>query len=557
MLMDSFATKKITHPKPNIWIYDMGQNMAGIPCITVKGANGSTVKITPGELLSDSGLVTQQATGSPYYLSYTLSGKDNETWHPDFTYYGFRYLQVEGAEPISQANGSLPAIVKMQSLHIRNSAKTAGHFYCSNTLFNKTFDLINWSIKSNMVSIFTDCPTREKLGWLEQDHLMANSIRYNYDVVNLFRQELNVMKSAQLNNGMIPDIAPEYVPFDGGFRDSPEWGSTGVLLPWYIYQWYGDKSVLQKSYDMIKRYVDYLSSQAKNHIVNYGLGDWYDIGPKNPGKAQLTPLTLTATAYYYYDTKILADIAIILNQQADAVKYSEQAATIKQAYNANFFNKETKSYSSGSQTSNAISIYMGLVEPQNKQAVVDNLVADVRKNNNAITAGDIGFRYLLKVLADEGHSDVIFDMNSRADVPGYGYQLAHGATSLTESWQAYRFVSNNHLMLGHLMEWFYNDLAGIQYPDASGSSQFTIKPQPVGDVTFARADYASPYGIIKTDWQVKGKAFALNVTIPANTTANICLPKAYSKNISENGKPVSSTVIVRGSGIYHFDSTAY
>ncbi len=182
-----------------------------------------------------------------------------------------------------------------------------------------------------------------------------------------------------------------------------------------------------------------------------------------------------------------------------------------------------------------------------------------RKNNNAITAGDIGFRYLLKVLADEGRSDVIFDMNSRSNVPGYGYQLAHGATSLTESWQAYRFVSNNHLMLGHLMEWFYNDLAGIQYPDSTGSGHFNIKPQPVGDVTFARADYASPYGTIKSDWQIKGDVFMLNVTIPTNTSARIYFPKAFSKNISEGGKIIirsGQLAIVKGSGIYHFSSVS-
>lgn len=558
-VMDKFAVSKITHPKSNIWVYDMGQNASGIPSVIIKGKRGSVVKIIPGELLTDSGLVTQQATGDPYYFIYTLSGTGNETWHPNFTYYGFRYLQVEGAEPArGNIKTNLPVIIKMQSLHTRNSAATVGHFSCSNELFNRTFNLINWAIKSNMASVFTDCPTREKLGWLEQDHLMANSIRYNFDVVNLFRQEIAVMKSAQLDNGMIPDIAPEYVHFEGGFRDSPEWGSTGVLLPWYMYQWYGDKSVLAENYDMMKRYVEYLSMQAKDHIVNYGLGDWFDIGPEKPGVAQLTPLALTGTAYYYYDTKILSDVAKLLGKNTDAKLYAEQALTIKQAYNGRFFNKVTKNYATGSQTANAISIYMGLAEPTEKNAVLNNLVADVRKKNNSITAGDIGFRYLLKVLADEGRSDVIFDMNSRADVPGYGYQLAHGATSLTESWQAYRFVSNNHLMLGHLMEWFYNDLAGIQYPDSNGAGHLTIKPQPVGDVTYARADYTSPYGIIKSDWQINGKIFTLKVTIPANTIAKIEFPKAFSKNIREGGKLTNKSgdaVISRGSGVYHFSAS--
>ncbi len=459
-IMDSFETKSIMHPQPNVWVYDMGQNASGIPKITVKGSKGSAIRITPGELLKGNGLVNQ--IGSPVYFTYTLSGQGTETWHPQFSYYGFRYLQVEGAEPIANTGSdSIPDIIRIQSLHIRNGAATAGHFSCSNGLFNKTFDLINWAIKSNMVSVLTDCPTREKLGWLEQDHLMANSIRCNYDVASLFRHEIQVMKNAQLDNGMLPEIAPEYVHFDGGFRDSPEWGSTGVLLPWYMYQWYGDKSVLEDSYEMIRRYVDYLSSQAKGHIVEYGLGDWFDLGPNKPGKAQLTPLAVTGTAYYYYDTKILAEVAKLLGEQDDAVKYAALASEIKKSYNGRFFDRETNNYSTGSQTANAISVYMGLAGPDNKKAVVDNIVADVRKNNNAFTSGDIGFHYLLKVLADEGRSDVIFDMNSRSDVPGYGYQLAQGATSLTESWQGLRTVSSNHLMLGHLMEWFYSDLAGI------------------------------------------------------------------------------------------------
>jgi hypothetical protein len=559
MVMDSFLTKKITHPKPNVWVYDMGQNSSGIPQLTVKGVSGAAVKITPGELLAEDGTVSQKGIGSPNYFTYTLSGNGVEIWHPQFSYYGFRYLQVEGASPAIENNGDLPVIIKMQSLHIRNSAGVVGHFYCSNELFNRTFNLINWSIKSNMVSIFTDCPTREKLGWLEQDHLMANSIRYNYDAVTLFKQTINVMKAAQLDNGLIPNIAPEYVPFEPMFRDSPEWGSTGVLLPWYIYQWYGDKTVLAESFEMIKRYVGYLSSKSKDGIVAYGLGDWFDIGPKALGRSQLTPLAVTGTAYYYYDTKILADIAKLLGKQADAEKYSLQASAIKQVYNDHFFNKETKNYSTGSQAANAISVYMGLVAPENKKAVVDNIVADIRKNNNAITAGDIGFRYLLKVLADEEHSDVVFDLNNRSDVPGYGYQLAKGATALTESWQALPTVSNDHLMLGHLMEWFYNDLAGIQYPDASGVGHFTIKPQPVGDVTAAKADYQSPYGTIKSDWQVKNHVFTLTVTIPANTSAKIYLPKAFSKNIRDDGKLVSSPgqmMVTKGSGVYHFSATS-
>jgi len=172
-----------------------------------------------------------------------------------------------------------------------------------------------------------------------------------------------------------------------------------------------------------------------------------------------------------------------------------------------------------------MALFMGLVEPQNKKAVVDNLVKDIRAHNNALTAGDIGYRYVLRALEDASRSDVIFDMNNRNDVPGYGYQLAHGATALTESWQAYPYVSNNHFMLGHLMEWLYAGLCGIKQAEGSvGYNKIVIRPQPVGNITFAKAEYHTPYGLIKTDWQKENDLFSLHVTIPANTTAEIYLP---------------------------------
>ncbi len=566
-VMATITTKKISHPNDSTWVYDLGQNASGIPKIMLSGIKGAIVKITPGELLDDNGLVTQQATGEPSYFCYTLAGNRVETWQPKFSYYGFRYLQVTGAAPRQdRQHGRLPKVLQLVGLHIRNSAEQSGEFSCSKKLFNRTDKLIKWAIKSNMVSLLTDCPHREKLGWLEEDHLMANSIRYNFDLTNLFLQEIENMKLAQRDNGMIPDIAPEYVRFEDGFADSPEWGSSGVLLPWYVYQWYGNPDVLNNSYDMIKRYVDYLRSQAKQNIVDYGLGDWYDIGPNPPGEAQLTPKAVTATAYYYYDLSILSKIAKILGKDNDATKYAEIAKDVRVSYNQKFFDPQTNQYSTASQTANAISVYMGLVEEQHKAAVVDNIVKDVRKHHNAITAGDIGFRYLLKVLADEGRSDVIFDMNSRTDVPGYGYQLAHGATSLTESWQAYRFVSNNHFMLGHLMEWFYNDLAGISQDDnVAGSQKIIIQPTPVGDVTFAEARWASPYGEILSSWQKTNNRFVLKVAIPVNTSAKIYLPATASSKIylgdklingvkgvtaekNKNGK----TLIELGSGEYHF-----
>jgi len=430
-------------------------------------------------------------------------------------------------------------VIAIKGLHTRNSAATVGSFTCSNELFNRTFTLIDWAMRSNMASVFTDCPHREKLGWLEEAHLVGSSLHYNYDIHRLALKCINDMRLAQTPEGLIPEIAPEFVKFSEPFRDSPEWGSNGVILPWYVYQWYGDKQVLADSYDMMKKYLDYLGTKADNHILTQGLGDWYDLGPKHPGVSQLTPKGVTATAIYYYDLTIAAKTASLLGKIHSADDYLKLAAEVKKAYNDQFFNAKTKQYASGSQTANAMSVYMGLVNEQDKAAVIDNIVKDLRSRGNSLTSGDIGFRYLLRVLDDAGRSDVIFDMNSHADVPGYGYQLAHGATSLTESWAALPSVSNNHFMLGHIMEWFYSGLAGIR--PAEGSIAFNkieIRPEVVGDVTFAKANYHSPYGMIISDWKKANQSFTINVKIPANTTAVVYLPANQKDKITVDGKDI-------------------
>ena len=533
-----FTPKKITEINDSVVVYDLGQNASGIPEITVKGKKGDTVRIFPAELLKADGTANQRATGSPHYDDYVLKGGAAETWHPRFTYYGFRYLQIERvALPIASNSHRLPVILSVKGLHIRNDAKTVGTFECSNELFNRTFTLINWAIKSNLMNVLTDCPHREKLGWLEQAHLMGNSIQYNYDVTNFFKKTVHDMMASQTPEGLIPEIAPEHVAFDfpdGMFRDSPEWGSAGVLLPWYLYRWYGDSEILKESYPMMQKYIAYLQTRAKDNILSEGLGDWYDLGPNHPGVSQLTPMGITGTAIYYYDLNVVSKIAALLGKENEASHYDKLAAEVRQSFNAKFFNKETKEYGTGSQTANAMAVFMKLVEPQYKEDVVQNIVKDIRQRNNSLTSGDIGYRYLLKVLDDEGRSDVIFEMNNRTDVPGYGYQLAKGATSLTESWQALSSVSNNHLMLGHLMEWFYAELAGIRQSDSSVAfKNIIIRPEPVGDVSYAKATYQSAYGLIVSDWKKTNHDFKLKVTIPANTTATIYLPANASSVIDE------------------------
>lgn len=559
-LINSFTPKGILQTAPGKYLYDFGQNVSGIVQLKVKGTKGQVIKLVPSELINANLSPNQSASGEPYYYTYTLKGSGEEIWQPKFTYYGFRYVQVEGAVPDTASNtNGLPVITKLTSLHNRNSNPVNGSFECSNELFNKIYTLINWSIKSNLQSVVTDCPHREKLGWLEQDYLMGASIHYNFDIYNLYRKIVLDMMDAQYSQGFVPDIAPEFVQFSDGFLDSPEWGSACVIIPWLLYEWYGDKDILQKAYPMMKKYVAYLETKASNHILSHGLGDWFDYGPNRPGEAQLTPKAVTATSVYYYDAKLLSQIANVLNNEADATTFEQLAAAIKNSFNSKFFNAATNVYSTGSQTAMAMPLCVGLVDGQNKDAVLKNLVDSIYANNKALTAGDIGFHFLIKALDDGGASQLIYDMNNRDDVPGYGFQLKKGATALTESWPALQNVSNNHLMLGHVMEWFYSGLAGIEQESNSiGFQTLRIRPQPVGDITSASGSFHSPYGWVKTSWRKEGSTFTLSVTIPPNSQANVYLPVSKDSKIYEDEELITpelidgAPVIKCGSGSYRF-----
>ena len=547
------------------WIYDLGQNFSGVPRIKVKGKKGQKVIIRPGELLNPDSTVNQSASGGPYFFTYTIGNDDTEEiWQPQFTYYGFRYLQVEGAT--SDADGdTLPRISEIIGVHTCSEAPEVGKFQCSSPMFNKIHELIDWAIRSNMQSVLTDCPHREKLGWQEEAHLMWHSLQYRYDLSPLYRKILADIAASQLESGAVPSIVPEYVRFAAGFEDSPEWGSSLVICPWYYYLWYGDTSLIEKHYDRMKLYVDYLGTRADNHIVAYGLGDWYDIGPDHPGYSQLTSNGLTSTAMYYYDTRILAQSANLLGKKSDASRYNQLADSIKAAYNDRFFNVEDGTYDRNSQTANAMSLYMGLVDNDHKARVLDNLIADIEGRDYALTAGDIGYRYVLQALSDAGRYDIIYRMNSKYDSPGYGWQIAHGATALTESWQAYGFVSNNHFMLGHLMEWLYAGIGGIrQMPGSTAYSHILIDPQAIEEIPSADVALESPYGEIRCRREATPHGTVeLTVTIPENTRATIAVPCADPTKISDFGKPLDPTsekitvdsgrtLITVGSGTYRF-----
>lgn len=555
---DTLKPVKTTAIRPGVTLYDLGQNAAQMPRITVSGPRGAAVKLSPAEIVRPDNSIDQTSVGGNISCSYWLDGSGKETWSPRFFYCGYRYLQVEciGA---SQGD-ALPVVESLEGRVVHTSSTPIGEFSTSNELINRIYKMIRWAQRSNMVSVMTDCPHREKLGWLEQTHLNGPALRYNYDLNVFFNKLMNDIADSQLDNGMVPDIAPEYPVFSDGFRDSPEWGSAYPQVAWHQYETAGDIDLIRRYYDGMARYVAYLESKAGNgRILSYGLGDWRQL--------ESTPNAVTATTIFYDDARILAKMAELLGKREDAARYGKLAAEIRDAFNMQFFNAATKHYDAGTQTANAIPLDMGMVPEENRAEVLGSLVK--RLQADGLKAGEIGFPYLLRALANGGRSDVIFAMINQTDKPGYGFQLNYGATSLPEDWDYKPSSSQNHFMLGHINEWFYHDLAGIQCdPAAVGFKKIIIKPQPVGDLTWVKAHYDSLYGRIVSNWTRDGGMLTMDVTIPVNTTATVYVPAKDAVGVTESGKPAAQANGVKflrmennaavyevGSGTYRFQST--
>ncbi|MDR3296778.1 MAG: glycoside hydrolase family 78 protein [Prevotellaceae bacterium] len=567
-VMESFGVRRVIRPKPNTYVLDMGQNLAGFPTIRVQGQRGQTLRLYPAESLTADSLVNQQRSGSPYYFEYTLRGEGVEEWTPRFAYYGYRYLQVDEADygsSVATNDSTRPTLLDVRSNFIRCNVDEVGEFECSNEIFNGAHRLISNAVKSNMQAVFTDCPHREKLGWLEQLHLNGPGLMYSFNLAQLMPKLARDMIDAQWSNGMVPSIAPEYTTFRDymDFSDSPEWGVAVVVMPWMYYQFYGDSTLIARCFGAMRRYVGYLASRAEGHVVSHGLGDWYDYGTHPAGYAKNTPIALSATAHYYAAVALTARAAALLGREDLATHYATQAENIRWAFNTKFFDPDTKQYGSGSQASNAMPLYMGMVQPLHRQAVLHNLIADIQAHGNRLTTGDVGNRYLFQTLAQNGYNDVMFALHNHRDAPGYGYQLGFDITTLTEQWDPARGNSWNHFMLGQIEEWFYRSLAGIA-PDsaAPGFAHFTVAPVPVGDLSYVKASYASRYGNIGVHWTSADGRFILRLTVPVNTTATVTLPYAEHADILLNHAPIAASQHAKkldegrylvGSGEYEFE----
>ncbi len=527
---------------PGANLYDFGQNTSYMPKLVVSGPRGSRVRLIPGERIYPDGHVSRASMGGIHrgssWWEYTKATDEDEVWYPRFFYIGSRYIQAQAFA--AEEGTELPKVESLTGRIVHADVDPVGNFEASDPLLGRIRELVRWAQRSNMVSVLTDCPHREKLGWLEQIHLNGPSLRYEFDLARIFSKAMFDMADSQTDDGLIPNIAPEFTEFRGAFRAAAEWGAAFIQVPWQQYQFDGDTALLEQFYPAMGEYFSYLESRAEDGILSEGLGDWFDLGPRRPpGRSQLTHSPITATAYYFYNARTLAEIASALGNEADAADYEERAETIRRAFNREFFNEAEGYYGENSQAANAMPLVMGIVEEEQRERVFSALLGDLKDRDYSLTTGAVGYRYLLQALTQAGRDDVIHRMIVRDDQPGYAWQLKAGATALTESWEAHATTSNNHFMLGHITEWFYKDLAGIRLdPERPGFAGVIVEPRPVDDLDWVEASYRARSGMVKVRWERLGDAFELQLTIPANTVAELRLPAREGHEVSESGSPV-------------------
>lgn len=532
---ETFKPTEITEPEPGVFVFDFGQNLSGHAQLSVRGPAGTEVSMKYAERLAKDGLVDQKDIAQHVLRfdkkqkfqtdTYILNGHGKEVWSSRFAYDGFRYVEVHGF-PGKPDKDSLTAVF------FHSDIPKVGRFECSNPLLNRIAAATQRSYLGNLQGIPTDCPHREKNGWTGDAQLAAELGMFNFFPSAVYSKWIQDIADEQTPEGKLPGIVPSS-GWGYTWGNGPAWDSALLLIPYYQYLYYGDTVDFRRHYESMKRYVDYLTSHAKEGIVNVGLNDWAPFKTK-------TGAPITDTAYYYVDTKIVALAAGLLGRKDDAVHYQEQAANIHDAFIRHFFHPDSGLYDQGSQTALSCALYQGLVEPDEQDRVTSNLVAAVEKANWHIDTGILGSKYLLNALTENGQAGVAYRVATQKDLPSWGWWIEQGATTLWEEWNG--SSSRFHVMFGEIDAWFYKALAGINAdPAAPGFKHFFVIPHVVGDLTSARAEYDSTRGKIVSDWKVVNGEFRLALKVPANTTATVSLPIRKLAQVSESGRPAAQS----------------
>ena len=527
----------VTHPKPEVYVFDLGQNISGWAHLRVTGQPGDRVTMRFAESLYEDGTVNQEnlrrARATDIYI---LKGGKEEVWEPHFTYHGFRYIQVEGAvEP--QIEGRV----------VRSDTTPSGTFECNNNLLNRINKMVWWTEYTNQHSIPTDCPQRdERMGWLNDMAARTEQMLYNFDVSRFLPKWLDDIQDTQSPDGAITDTAP----YRWGNRPADPVSVCYVLIAWLLYLHYGDTRTLADHYDGIKAWVDYLTTRSENHLLKYSYyGDWapplQQGGPGTIGDSAIsinTPGALMSTGFYYYSAYLVSQMAQVLGKTVDGKMYADLARGVAEAYNQSFWDETTGGYGSNNQACNTFSLYLGLVPAGRETSVLENLIKDIEAHDGHLTTGNLCTKYLLEVLSVMGRADVAYRLATQETYPSWGYMLANGATTLWERWEKMTgggMNSHNHPMLSSVGSWFYKYLGGITInPTGPGYAAFNIHPCVVGDLTFVRSSLKTLHGLIEVAWEREEDKFILKVTVPAGSQASVGIPKIESACAISEGKTV-------------------
>lgn len=541
-----------------LYIIDFGRNFAGQYRFKLKGAAGQTITLREGESLNPDGTIFMQNyyTGpADTYDIYTFAGnQEGEQWGPSFMYHGFRYIQISG---LTEA----PSPEDFTALRIRSDVEASGTFECSNELLNGIHTICRDAIQSQLYNAITDCPQREKLGWLDVPNEMYNSLSYNFNMENFYKKVVLDCFDAQTATGKIPSTVPHFMSV---YDDDPNWGGAAILVPYRSWKTYGDRSTIRTYYERMKALTDYYTSKTTNGIMpgkSYSvLSDW---GQETAGVSPMVPGEFTITTTYYHILKAMTEIASELGRADDAARYSRQAEVTKKAFNERFYVDGV--YGSGQQAELAMPLYYGLVEPENEATVAKRLADRVRQDNYKIKTGEIALKPLLMTLAKYGYNDIVYEMANQIDCPSYGYWVKNGYTTTPEYWDVGAF-SQNHCMMDHIEEWFFSELGGI---NNAGFAYDTVRIAPwiPADMQQLKTSFTNIYGMVRCEYKQADDKVEYLIEIPANTVGKVELPCTRKQSISENGrkvKPGQYGVIAKehnadkvrltlGSGTYSFN----
>jgi hypothetical protein len=544
------APASVKQPAPGVFLYSFPQNTAAQLRVEVAGGKaGDRIQFRCGEHKN-----AQDRLFGGYIVGSDLVTDGQASAHQwIFFYLGMQFIEVTGAVPEGEANpGDLPVIRRLELVPVRAGLAETGSFNCLSDLYNRTHQLIDSAMRANMNWVMTDCPHREKLGWLECAYLLQPSFMYRYEGREWFGKIAGDIRDAQEPTGRVMTVAPNYPAgrFGGAFNWTVEWGAAAVLVPWQHYVWFGDRQILSDNFEMMRRFTDFIGQEAKDGIAPGGLGDWCDYGHGHgPGASRFTPTELSATATWGLCAQAVSRAAEALGRTEDAKTYHDLHARIAADFQRRFQDPATRKlrHNGSPQCANAMALCAGLVPPADRALLVEDIIADLEKRRWQQTPGDVGHVYFIRALAEAGRSDVLHRVYSRTGLGSYGGILAKGLTSLPETWDAIMDggASLNHCMLGHVMEWYYGYVGGIrQATNSVGWQEIIIAPNP-GLLTSAETAMQTPRGRVASRWRKDGTTFRLDVELPKRVKATAILPSGARKTL-RSGKqalqePLSNT----------------